>query len=91
VDYVKENVFDPAGMGETQADNFFTIVARRSRWYHKDKSGVVENAGVLDSSYKIPGGGLISSADDMARFEVAIMAHKLLKPATRERGPSANS
>lgn len=84
VDYAKENVFDPAGMEETQADNFFAIVPHRSRWYHKDKSGAVQNAGVLDSSYKIPGGGLISSADDMARFEIAMMANKLLKPATRE-------
>jgi len=71
-------------MEETQADNFFAIVPHRSRWYHKDKSGVVQNAGVLDSSYKIPGGGLISSADDMARFEIAILDNKLLKPATRE-------
>ncbi len=85
VDYVQENVFEPAGMGETQADNFFTIVPHRSRWYHKDKSGVVQNAGVLDSSYKIPGGGLISSVDDMARFEIAILANRLLKPATREQ------
>ncbi|HEY2545381.1 MAG TPA: serine hydrolase domain-containing protein [Candidatus Acidoferrum sp.] len=84
VDYAKENVFDPAGMEETQADDFFAIVPHRSGWYHKDKSGVVQNAGVLDSSYKIPGGGLISSADDMARFEIAILANKLLKPATRD-------
>jgi CubicO group peptidase (beta-lactamase class C family) len=84
VDYVKERVFEPAGMAETQADNFFAVVQHRSRWYHKDKSGVVQNAGVLDSSYKIPGGGLISSADDMARFEIAIMTNKLLKPATRD-------
>jgi serine beta-lactamase-like protein LACTB, mitochondrial len=84
VDYVKENVFEPAGMAETQADNFFAVIPHRTRWYHKDKSGVVQNAGVLDSSYKIPGGGLISSADDMARFEIAIMANKLLKPPTRD-------
>jgi serine beta-lactamase-like protein LACTB, mitochondrial len=84
VDFVKENVFEPAGMEETQADNFFAVVPHRSRWYHKDKAGVVKNAGVLDSSYKIPGGGMISSADDMARFEIAIMANKLLKPTTRE-------
>jgi serine beta-lactamase-like protein LACTB len=84
VNYVKENVFEPAGMEETQVDNFFAVVLHRSRWYHKDKAGVVQNAGVLDSSYKIPGGGLVSSADDMARFAVAIMANKLLKPATRE-------
>lgn len=84
VDYVKENIFEPAGMTETQADDFFAIVPHRSRWYHKDKGGVLQNAGVLDSSYKIPGGGLISSADDMAQFEIAILANKLLKPATRE-------
>jgi serine beta-lactamase-like protein LACTB, mitochondrial len=84
VDYVKEHVFEPAGMAETQADNFFAVIQHRSRWYHKDKAGVVQNAGVLDSSYKIPGGGLISSADDMARFEIALMANKLLKPATRD-------
>jgi serine beta-lactamase-like protein LACTB len=84
VNYVKENVFEPAGMEETQVDNFFAVVPHRSRWYHKDKAGVVQNAGVLDSSYKIPGGGLVSSADDMARFAIAIMANKLLKPATRE-------
>ena len=82
-DYVKENVFDPAGMEETQVDDFFAVIPHRTRWYHKDQAGVVRNAGVLDSSYKIPGGGLISSADDMARFEIAMMANKLLKPATR--------
>ena len=84
VDYVRDNVFRPAGMEETQPDDFFAIIQHRTRWYHRDKSGVVRNAGVLDSSYKIPGGGLISSADDMARFEAAILADKLVQRATRD-------
>jgi CubicO group peptidase (beta-lactamase class C family) len=84
VEYVKENVFRPAGMQQTQADDFFAVVPHRSRWYHKGKAGVVRNAGVLDSSYKIPGGGLISSADDMVRFEAAILADKLLQRSTRD-------
>jgi serine beta-lactamase-like protein LACTB len=84
VDFVKENIFDPAGMAETQVDNSFTVIQHRTRWYHRNKDGIVQNAGVLDSSYKIPGGGLISSADDMANFEVAMMANRLVKPATRE-------
>lgn len=84
VDYVRENVFQPAKMDQTQADDFFSVVAHRTRWYHKDKSGVVRNAGVLDSSYKIPGGGLISSADDMANFEAAMLADKLVRHATRD-------
>jgi serine beta-lactamase-like protein LACTB len=84
VDYIRENVFRPASMDHTQPDDFFAIVPHRTRWYHKDKSGAVHNAGVLDSSYKIPGGGLISSADDMANFEAAILADKLLKRTTRD-------
>jgi len=84
VDFVRENVLKPAGMAETQADDFFAVIPHRTRWYHKDKSGMVRNAGVLDSSYKIPGGGLISSADDMARFEAAILADKLVKRSTRD-------
>jgi serine beta-lactamase-like protein LACTB, mitochondrial len=84
VDYMRENIFKPVGMAQTQADDFFSIIPHRTRWYHKDKSGIVHNAGVLDSSYKIPGGGLISSADDMARFEAAILADKLLQRATRD-------
>src|SRR5712664_548148 len=84
VDFVRENILKPAGMAQTQADDFFAVIPHRTRWYHKDKSGIVHNAGVLDSSYKIPGGGLISSADDMARFEAAMLADKLLKRATRD-------
>lgn len=84
-DYVRKNVFRPAGMEQTQADDFFAVIPHRTRWYHKDKAGQVHNAGVLDSSYKIPGGGLISSADDLARFEAAILADKLLAPASRDR------
>ena len=71
-------------MNQTRDDNFFDVIPHRTRWYHKDKSGIVRNAGVLDSSYKIPGGGMISSADDMARFEAAILTDKLMKRAARE-------
>jgi serine beta-lactamase-like protein LACTB len=85
LDYVKENIFRPAGMEQTQADDFFAVIPHRTRWYHKDKAALVHNAGVLDSSYKIPGGGLISSADDLAHFEAAILADKLLERATRDR------
>src|SRR5436190_2276789 len=84
MDFVRENIFKPAGMVQTQADDFFTIIPHRTRWYHKDKSEIVRNAGVLNSSYKIPGGGLISSADDMARFEAAMLADKFVKRPARD-------
>ena len=84
IDFVRKNVFQPAGMDETRDDDFFTVIPHRARWYHKDKSGIVQNAGVLDSSYKIPGGGILSSADDMANFEAALLADKLIRRSTRD-------
>jgi serine beta-lactamase-like protein LACTB len=84
VDYMHANIFVPAGMEQTQPDDLFAVIPYRSRWYHKAQSGAVQNAGVLDSSYKIPGGGFVSSARDMARFEAAILNDKLVRRATRE-------
>jgi serine beta-lactamase-like protein LACTB len=83
VDFLRQNVFLPAGMTETQFDDRFAIIAYRTRFYDKTESGVVRNADCLDSSYKIPGGGWLSSAEDMARFEVAMVDDRLIRRPTR--------
>jgi CubicO group peptidase (beta-lactamase class C family) len=83
VDFLRKNVFVPAGMASTVADDRYAVIPFRTRFYHKDKSGRVVNADFLDSSYKIPGGGWLSSAEDMARFEVAILGDQLVNRATR--------
>jgi len=83
-DYVRENVLARAGMVRTQPDDRFAITTYRTRFYSKDKSGAVVNADFLDSSYKVPGGGWLSSAEDMARFEAAMLNDKLVKRRTRD-------
>jgi CubicO group peptidase (beta-lactamase class C family) len=84
VDYVRENIFRRAAMSHTQWDDRYALIAHRTRFYSKSKTGAVVNSDFLDSSYKIPGGGWLSSADDMASFEVAIFADRLLKRSTRD-------
>jgi serine beta-lactamase-like protein LACTB len=84
VDFVRQNVLVPAQMEQTQADNRFAIIPYRTRFYEKTESGTVRNADFLDSSYKVPGGGWLSSAEDMARFEVAILNDKLVRRPTRD-------
>lgn len=84
LDFMRQNVLVPAGMDHTQVDDRLAIIPFRTRFYHKSDSGTVENADFLDSSYKIPGGGWISSAEDMAKFEVALLNDKLVKPSTRD-------
>jgi len=84
VEYVQKNVFHPAGMLHTRTDDRFAIIPYRTRFYQKDKSGEIKNAEFLDSSYKVAGGGWLSSADDMARFEVALLNDRLLRRSTRD-------
>jgi serine beta-lactamase-like protein LACTB, mitochondrial len=84
VDFLRKNVLLPAGMTNTVADDRYAIIPFRTRFYHKDQSGRVVNAEFLDSSYKVPGGGWLSSAEDMARFEVAILGDQIIHRATRD-------
>jgi serine beta-lactamase-like protein LACTB, mitochondrial len=84
VDYVHENILVPAGMTHTVVDDRFAIIPFRTHFYSKDKSGAITNAEFLDSSYKIPGGGWLSSADDMAQFEVAVLNDRLVARSTRD-------
>lgn len=84
VDFMRQNIFIPAGMEHTQVDDRLAIIPDRTRFYERKKFGSVSDAPPLDSSYKIPGGGWLSSAEDMARFEVAILNDKLIRRATRD-------
>ena len=82
-DVVRENVFVPAGMTETVVDDRFAIIRHRTRFYHKDSTGQVVNAEFLDASYKVPGGGWLSSATDLAGFESALFHDQLVRRSTR--------
>jgi serine beta-lactamase-like protein LACTB, mitochondrial len=83
-DYVRENVLAPAGMTHTQIDDRLAIIPRRTRFYSKTESGAIVNGDCVDLSSKVPGDGWLSSAEDMAKLEVAILNDRLLKTSTRD-------
>ncbi len=85
MDYLRENVFKPAAMGSIQADNHFTIIPNRARGYRKRPDGRLENCGLADTSNKIAGGGMISTAEDLVKFALAVREGILLQPQTVER------
>ena len=75
-------VLQPAIMRSTVVDDQLKIVPHRARPYTLDSAGVVRNADYIDPSYKIPAGGLVSTASDVARFAIALLSGRLLKQST---------
>ena len=77
-DYVRENVFKPAGMDKIAQDDHFAIIPHRARGYRL-ANGVLQNCTFEDTSNKVPGGGFISTASDLVKFVMAVNSGKLVK------------
>lgn len=80
-DYMRENVWEPAGMLSTSFDVPTRVVPGRARSYVAEGSGV-RNAAYGDVTYKFAGGGMLSSAEDLVRLGTALNRGRLLKPET---------
>lgn len=78
---VQQEVLTPAHMTHTFVDDRFEIVAHRARGY-SNQDGKVINAGLMDSSYKIPGGGYVSTPGDLVTLADALLAGTLMKSGT---------
>lgn len=85
LDHLRERVFQPAGMANAQVDDAFRIIKHRAQGYRRTRGGELRNAALVDTSNKVPGGGLCSTAADLVHFAHALMAGKLLKKATVEQ------
>jgi CubicO group peptidase (beta-lactamase class C family) len=91
-----DNVFQPAGMSQTIVDDQFAVIPHRARGYIRPSASVLEslpadqnlvkgrlyNSPLHDTSMKIPGGGLLSTASDLIRFATSVNTGKLLSKST---------
>jgi serine beta-lactamase-like protein LACTB, mitochondrial len=77
-DYMQQGVFTPSGMTATLPDDPAKIIPHRSRGYEKTKADALANAPFFDPSDRLPGGGWLSTSDDLANFAAAVMDGKLV-------------
>lgn len=77
-EYLQRSVFNQAAMSHTFVDRVSAIIPNRARGYGKDKSGKWINTNLIDTSNKVPGGGLVGTAPDLVRFALAVRNGRLL-------------
>jgi CubicO group peptidase (beta-lactamase class C family) len=59
-------------------DDQQALIPHRAQGYVKTPAGDLRNAALADTSNKLPGGGLAASAEDVARFAMALTGGVLL-------------
>lgn len=82
MEYLRENVFAPAGLASARQDDLLDIIPNRAQGYAKGPDGELRNSVPSDTSSKVPGGGLTATAPDVARFGAALLAGQLVQRAT---------
>lgn len=78
---LRAEVLEPAGCTTLCLDDSAAIVPHRAQGYRRI-GGELKNSHPVDTSNKIPGGGLCGTPTDLVRFAGAILGGRLLKPET---------
>jgi CubicO group peptidase (beta-lactamase class C family) len=78
-EYMREHIFRPAGLTQTRIDSVREIISMRVKGYQASRTGVLENAPLSDTSNRIPGGGFVSTVEDLTRFAAAVQDGTLIR------------
>jgi CubicO group peptidase (beta-lactamase class C family) len=93
-DFLQENIFQPAGMASSGYDSSRRIIKNRASGYTTQSESLV-NALPIDMSIPFAAGAVISTAEDLLRWDQALYTEKLLSrksfdemftPSKEERG-----
>ena len=77
-EYVRRRILGPARMTRTRVDDIHAVVANRAAGYRRGSDGSLERPDLVDTSCRVPAGGFLSTAEDLARFGTALLSGRLL-------------
>lgn len=80
--YLRRNIFEPAGMKSTRVDRQSAIIYERVRGYEKSPDRRFINSPLADLSLKVAGGGLISTSEELLLFIKALLNGTLISKTT---------
>ena len=79
-----KRIFEPVGMTNTFFGSNEPVIMRRAQGYTEDH-GVVKNAAFLSMTQPHAAGSLVSTVDDLAKWDAALIAGKVLKLTSLQR------
>ncbi len=80
---VRDRIAKPLGMNTLQPDYQWIDIPNRTIGYRKRQNNIVVSSNT-DVSWKLGGGGYISSIEDLAKLGEGLLNGKLIQPKTRD-------
>jgi D-alanyl-D-alanine carboxypeptidase len=80
--FLHERIFAPLGMTSTRVHSTDDIIPNRASGYNHFGDVPVNGVWMTPAIMESPAGGLLSTVQDMARWEIALEAGTILKPST---------
>jgi serine beta-lactamase-like protein LACTB, mitochondrial len=77
---LQDEISTPLGLSNTLIDHPLNIIPRRTRFYTLFPDGVTRNTIWRDSSDFFPSGGILSTAEDIGLFAIAVFEGDLIAP-----------
>lgn len=83
-DFIQKNIFDTLGMTSSSYGSMTTIVPNRASGYSPSENGY-KNANFLDLSIPYAAGSIMSTTEDLLKWQNALNTHKLIKKESYEK------
>jgi CubicO group peptidase (beta-lactamase class C family) len=78
-----QEVIEPLGLDQTALEPSGRLLERQARPYSRDSSGVFQPSPLVDLSDRWPSGGLVSTAEELAKFALEIFRPDYLPDSLR--------
>ncbi|BAO76718.1 serine hydrolase domain-containing protein [Winogradskyella sp. PG-2] len=83
-DYMQKHIWDKIEMTNTGIEKSDVKREKATTLYHRDRKGKIKRAKEINLSNRTPSGGLYSTANDLIKFENALMINTLVSKETYE-------
>ena len=88
-DFLQKRIFDVVGMENTSVDDHSRIIAKRVEGYEPNPNGGWVNASWLSMTQPYAAGALVSTVDDLAKWDAALYTGTLIKPESLRRAQTS--
>ena len=80
--FLHDRIFAPLGMTSTRVYSYYDIIPNRAYGYNHFGDVPVNGVWMTSAIMESPAGGLLSTVEDMAKWEIALETGTILKPST---------